>query len=52
MVQAVRPKKVVLFPEIGRMNLFFYRSPARRIVECVSEYIYIFFKKSRRQKAK
>ena len=34
-----RPKKVVLFPEIGRVK-FFYHSHDR-IVECVSEYIFL-----------
>ena len=41
-------KKVVLFPEIGPVKIF-YHSPAR-IVECVSEYIFNFKKKTRRQK--
>ena len=31
-------KRVVLFPEIGRVN-FFYHSPVG-MVECVSEYMY------------
>ena len=39
---SLRPKKVVLFPEIGRMK-FFYRSPVR-IVECTSEYTFLVSK--------
>ena len=34
----IRPKKVLLFPEIGRLKNF-YHLPAR-IVESVSEYIF------------
>ena len=42
-----RPKKVVLFTEIGRAK-FFYHLPAR-IVEIVSEYIFLFQKKKERK---
>ena len=48
-----RPRKVVLFPEIGRVNIF-YHSPGP-IVECVSEYIFLIKKLpqvTRRPKAK
>ena len=49
----LRLKKVALFPEIGRIKIF-YHSPTR-IVECVSEYIFLISKKTnkqtRRQKA-
>ena len=38
----VRPKKLVLFPEVGQVK-FFHHSPAR-IVECVSEYIFLISK--------
>ena len=44
---SLRPKKVVLFPEIGRMK-FFYRSPVR-IVECTSEYTFLVSKKNKTQ---
>ena len=43
----MRPKKVVLYPEIGRVK-FFYHSPAR-MVKCISKYI---FKKNKKQKRK
>ena len=36
-------KKVVLFPEIGRMKIF-YHSPAR-LIECVSKYTVLIWKK-------
>ena len=45
----LRQKKVVLFPEIGRVK-FFCHLPAR-MVGCVSEYIFIFcFKKHTNKK--
>ena len=44
-----RPKKVVLFPEIGRVNFFFYHLPAH-IVEIVSKYIFFVSKKKEKKK--
>ena len=43
----IRPKKLVLFPEIGRVKFFFYSSAS--IVECVSEYISLISKKRRKE---
>ena len=43
-----KPKKVVLFQEIGRVKKNFH-SPAR-IVECVSEYIFLISKNKKKQK--
>ena len=43
-----RPKKVVLFTEIGRAK-FFYHLPAR-IVEIVSEYIFFVSEKKKERK--
>ena len=40
----LRLKKVALFPEIGRIKIF-YHSPTR-IVECASEYIFLISKKT------
>ena len=43
-----RPKKVVLFPEIGRAN-FFFLSLTARIVEIVSEHIFFVSEKKERK---
>ena len=43
-----KPKKVVLFQEIGRVKKIFH-SPAR-IVECVSEYIFLISKNKKKTK--
>ena len=45
LVYNLRPKIVVLFPEIGRVKKF-YHSLAH-IVECVSEYIFLIPKKKK-----
>ena len=43
-------KRVVLFPETGRVKKFYY-SPAR-IIECVSEYIFLISKNKQANKSK
>ena len=43
----VTPKKLDLFPEIGRVN-FFYHSPDH-IVERVSEYIFLIVKEKHKK---
>ena len=40
----LRPKKVVLSPDISQVKFIFYHLPAR-IVECVSQYIFLTLKK-------
>ena len=40
----LKPKKVVFFPDISRVKLIFYHLPAR-IVECLSQYIFLTLKK-------
>ena len=53
LVKETRPKKLVLFLEIGRVRIF-YHSPTG-IVDCISEYIFLLKKnteKTRRQKGK
>ena len=45
----IKPKKVVLFPEIGRVRIF-YRPPARvSRVSGVYENMYFLFKKTHTQ---
>ena len=46
----LRPKKVVLFPEIDRVNFFYYKSA--RIFECVSEFTFFIKKKQAKNKNK
>ena len=46
----VTPKKIVLFPKIGRVKFFCY-SPAR-IVGCVSEYIFFVLKNTNKKQKK
>ena len=48
LVYNLRPKIVVLFPEIGRVKKF-YHSLAH-IVECVSEYIFLIPKEEEKKK--
>ena len=45
-IPETKAKKVVLFPEIGRVN-FFYHLPTR-IVKIVSEYIFFFSKNKKK----
>ena len=42
------PKKVILFPEIGRVK--FFLSLTRPQVECVSEYIFLISKTNKQAK--
>ena len=44
----LRPKKVVLFPEIGRMKNY----SLARIVKCVSEYMFLISKKQTKKEKK
>ena len=49
-MQQIRPDKVVLLPEIGRVNSFYHL--LARIVECVSKDIYFSFQKTNKQAKK
>ena len=49
-INSLGQKKEVLFPEIGWVD-FFYHSPAR-IVECLSEYIFLISNKTKKQNNK
>ena len=42
--------KIVLFPEIGRVKIFYHSSAL--IVECVSEYIFLIKKKNNKKQTK